>query len=483
MSDIAGRAMRGTVVSMTGQFASQGIRFASNIILAGLVTETAFGLHALVMAITTGLWLVSDLGLGQSIVRNTRDDDEFVHTAWSIGVVRAALLLVVGCVLAVPAAAFYDEDLLLWLLPLCTLRIFFQATESGQFYLATRALKVERIVVIEVIAQLSSMLTALAIAWYTHHVVALVGSAVMSSFIRTLLTHTALPGSRMRFVCNQIAVKELVAFGKWIFLSTLCAFVAMRWDVLSLGRLEGFAVLGVYGLAIQITSVPSQIALQFSNLVLAPVLADAFRVSPALLRARLHEARAGYVPAAMLLFTGAATLAPAFFKLAYKDRFQDGGAMAQLLMITVFATFLQEASSRVLLAAGDGRGLAFTNFCKVVVTIIASLIGFAAAGFKGFLIGNGVGAIVGVVVVGLRANATGASGVLSADLGASFTFAAVLGLGCGLPVLLAPVVHVDVAWLTAFFCPLLCGPLLFMVAVRVRALRSRPATAPAPNDA
>jgi len=473
MSDIAGRAMRGTVVSMSGQLASQAIRFASNIILAGLVSETAFGLHALVMAATTGLWLVSDLGLGQSIVRSTRDDDDFVHTAWSIGVVRAAVLLVAGCLLAVPAAAFYDEDLLLWLLPLCTLRIFFQATESGQFYLATRALKVERVVVIEVVAQLSSMLTAVAVAFYTHHVVALVGAAVMSAFIRTALTHVALPGKRMRFVWNEQAVKELVAFGKWIFLSTLCAFIAMRWDVFSLGRLEGFAVLGVYGLAIQVTSVPSQIATQFSNLVLAPVLADAFRVSPSSLRERLHEARAGYVPAAMLLFTGAATLAPAFFKLAYKDRFPDGGAMAQLLMLTVFTTFLQEASSRVLLAAGDGRGLAFTNLCKVLVTIVATLIGFTVAGFAGFLVGNGVGAIVGVIVVGIRANASGGSGVLGADLGAAAVFAVLLAVGCGLPVVLAPTLRVDVAWLTALACPLLCGPLLFMVWRRVGVLRAR----------
>ena len=472
-TDIAGRATRGTIVSMSGQLASQGIRFGNNIVLAGLVSQTAFGLHAMVMAITTGLWLVSDLGLGQSIVRSNRDDDEFVHTAWTIGMVRAGVLLLLGCLLAVPASRFYDQPILLWLLPLCTLRIFFQAAESGQFHLATRALKVERIVSIEVVAQLTAMITAVGVAVLTHHVVALVGAAVMSALVRTALTHLALPGRRMRFVWSTAAVTELVAFGKWIFLSTLCAFVALRWDVLSLGRLEGFAVLGVYGLAIQVTSVPSQIATQFSNLVLSPVLAEAWRESPSLLRERLHEARAGYVPAAMLLFTGAATLAPAFFKLAYKGRFPDGAVMAQLLMLTVFATFLQEASSRVLLAAGDGRGLAFTNASKVAVTIVATIVGFALADFEGFLVGNGVGAIAGVVVVGVRANASGASGVLAADLRAAATFAVVLAIGCALPALLAQRLDVDVAWLTAAACPLLCGPLLLIVLRLVKARTRR----------
>ncbi|HEY1098911.1 MAG TPA: oligosaccharide flippase family protein, partial [Myxococcota bacterium] len=312
MSDVATKAMRGTVVSMGGQLVTQGIRFANNIVLARLVDETAFGLHALVMAVTTGLWLMSDLGIGQSIVRSHRDDDDFVHSAWTIGMLRAGLLFVVGCLLAPATAWFYDEKQLLWLLPLCTVRIVFQAAESGAFYVATRQLQVSRLVGIEVAAQLTAMLVAIGVARLTHHAVALVGAAVVSAIVRTTLTHLALPGARMRLRWDRAAVDEVVAFGKWIFLSTVCAFIALRWDVLSLGRLEGFALLGVYGLAIQVTSVPSQIATQFSTLVLTPVLAEAYRASPSTLQTQLHEARAGYVPAGLLLFTGAATLAPAF---------------------------------------------------------------------------------------------------------------------------------------------------------------------------
>jgi hypothetical protein len=77
--------------------------------------------------------------LGHSLVRNNRDDDTFLHTACTLGVVRAVLLIVAGGVLAPIVAAFYDEPLLLWLLPLCALRIFFQATESSQFTASSTA--------------------------------------------------------------------------------------------------------------------------------------------------------------------------------------------------------------------------------------------------------------------------------------------------------------------------------------------------------
>jgi O-antigen/teichoic acid export membrane protein len=470
MAEAATRAMRGTVVAMTGQLLTQALRFASNIIMARLVSEVAFGQHALVMTITTGLWLVSDLGLGHSLVRHTRDDDTFVHTAWTMGVVRAVLLLVAGGVLAPIVAAFYDEPLLLWLLPLCALRIFFQAAESSQFYLATRRVRVERVVALEVTAQVSSIAVAVSVGYATHHVVALVAAAVVSAFVRTTLTHLVL-GARMRFVWDRAARHELLAFGKWVFLSTLFAFVAMRWDVFSIGRLQGFAVLGVYGLAIQVTSVPSQMATQFCAMVLGPVLAEAWRDGPSTLSARLREARAGYVPMALLLFLGAATLAPLFFKLAYKDRFVDGGGMAQLLMLTVFATFIQEATSRALVAAGDGRGLAVTNASKVGVTIVATLIGFTQFGFVGFLVGNGVGALAGVVIIGLRARGLGLHDALRADLQTLALFLLLVALSCGVPWLLSPVVHVDVAMLTAAACPLVCVPLLVRVLRRARQLR------------
>ncbi|HEY1097351.1 MAG TPA: hypothetical protein VGF99_00425, partial [Myxococcota bacterium] len=157
----------------------------------------------------------------------------------------------------------------------------------------------------------------------------------------------------------------------------------------------------------------------------------------------------------------------------YKDRFVGGGVMAQLLMTTVFATFLQEASSRALIAAGDGPGLAVTNAVKVGATIIATLLGFTFAGFAGFLVGNGIGAVVGLVVVGVRARRAGIAGVLAADVRAASVFVLVLAVGCGLPVLLAPIVHVHVAWLTAAMCPVLCVPLLAVVWRRVRVLRAR----------
>jgi O-antigen/teichoic acid export membrane protein len=472
MSAVAGKAIKGTVLSVVAQIVSQAMRMVSTIVMARYLSETAFGINNFVIVITTGLWMVSDVGIGHAVMRSTREDDDFVDTAWTLSTVRGVVLFVLGCIAGPIAAKVYGEPALLWLVPFVSLMILFLSAESIQIYTLQRRVDVTRVLVIDLVSQGAAMAISIPIAVLTGHVIALAAAAVGSAFVRFVLSHVALGGKRHRPRWDKPAVGEIFSFGQWVFLSTLLSFLAARWDGLSLPKLEGFALFGVYGLASQITSVPNQIAGQVVSMVLTPILADAFRGSPEQLRQKLGEARSAYLPAAMLLFLGAATTAPAFFLLAYnKPAFQAAGPMTQVLMLQVWLAFLQEASSRAMVAAGDGRGLAFTNGLKVAATVLATLVGFQVGGFEGFVAGTIVGALVGVVVVGVRLRQQGLPG-LGGDLGATVVFVALGGVACYGPVALAPVVGVHAAWLTLVSCVLVCGPLGLYVARKVRSVRA-----------
>lgn len=483
----AGRALRGTAISLIGQLVTQLLRFGSNIVLARFLPESAFGINAMVFALTTGLWLISDVGIGASIIRSRRDDADFINTAWTLSVLRGFTLFFMGCIAGPIAAWFYGEPQLVWLLPFCSLMVLLLASESCAYWVAQRNMNVARPMAIDIASQVVALFVSIPLAIYTQSVIALAAAAVVSALVKFALTHIALPGPRMRIRWDKTALNEIFNFGQWIFVSTLFSFLAMRWDVFSLGRLEGFALLGVYGLAGQITSVPNQISVQVTNQILTPVLSDAFRGSSEQLKLRLAQARRAYVPAGALLFLGAATTAPAFFLIAYREGFHGAGPMAQLLMIPAWLSFLQEASSRALLAAGDGRGLALGNAVKVVATIVATLVGFSFFGFWGFVVGCGVGAVSGVIVVALRLKKHNVE-VLGPDLMATSVFIVVGGVACGLPWLIAPwlpaidldvmgcglpgVIGIHPAALTLISCVVLCAPLAWVVLGRVREARS-----------
>ena len=71
----AQRVMRGAAFTSGGFVLSQGMRFASNLVLARLLFPEAFGLMALMSMVLTGLTMLSDTGVPQSIMQNKRGDD------------------------------------------------------------------------------------------------------------------------------------------------------------------------------------------------------------------------------------------------------------------------------------------------------------------------------------------------------------------------------------------------------------------------
>src|SRR4051794_31786373 len=105
-------ATHGSLWTIAGYGTSQVLRFGSNLVLAKLLFPQAFGLMAIVNGVMQGLVMLSDVGIGQSIIRhNRRDDPEFYNTAWTLQVIRGMLLAIMGVALAWPIGQFYNPFL------------------------------------------------------------------------------------------------------------------------------------------------------------------------------------------------------------------------------------------------------------------------------------------------------------------------------------------------------------------------------------
>lgn len=455
---MAARAAKGTAFAAAGQLVVQAMRLASNLLLTRLLDPDAFGLMAIVLAVTAGLQLISDVGIWQGIVRSPRGDDpDFQNTAWTLGAVRGAMLFVVGCAAAWPVSAFYGRRELLWLLPLCALQALILGLESTKAAIASRRMQVGTILVMELTAQAVGFITAAVVGVWTRSVVALAAAALASVSTHAVMSHAFLPGPTNRIRWERAALREIFGFGGWIFVSTLLFFAGTRWDVFALGRLEGMSLLGVYGLSQLITQVPVQIAERVSGAVLMPALAERFREAPHEFENDVRRARALLFPAAAVLFLGAAMTAPAFFRI-YRDAYEHAGWMTQLLVGVAWCGFVQDTTSRVLLALGDSRSLAIASGVRLVATILLTAIGFTYGSVVGFIVGNGVGAFLGALVAGWALSARGIP-VVVFDLAGTGLFFAALALGCGAPRILAPFVDVDADWLTSCAAVVVLGPI------------------------
>ncbi len=212
------RFLRGSVFTLGGYAASQALRLASNLILTRLLFPEAFGLMALVAVIMQGLAMFSDVGVSPAIMQSKRGDDQrFLDTAWTIQVLRGALLWLVACVIAIPVAQIYDEPLLAWVLPCSGISLLIAGFNPTRVDTANRHLLLGRLTGLDLIAQVLGLIIAVVLAWFLQTVWALVISGVATAIILLVLYSVFLPGAANRFLWEKSAAAELISFGKWDF--------------------------------------------------------------------------------------------------------------------------------------------------------------------------------------------------------------------------------------------------------------------------
>ena len=395
-TSIRKRAVRASAVTLGGYATAQLLRIGSNMTLTRLLFPEAFGLMALISVLTAGLQMLSDVGIGPSIVQHERGEDvDFLDTAWTVQVMRGLLLWSIGIAIAYPYAWLYDEPQLVLMTMVATSHAAIAGLSSTKLYGLSRRMEVGRIVGIDLTAQISSIVTMVIIAWIYETVWALPIGALVAALVKTVLSQLAIEGPVNRLRWHRESSRDILHFGKWIFVSTLVGYVALRLDIFVLGRLLPLDLLGIYSIAGLLAALPQLITGRLMNAVLFPALAEAARKDRAGLPQALAEVRAVMLPAAMAAVLAIVVLGPAFFRLLYDDRYHDAGWIAQLLMASAWFGLLIHVGSRTLLALGDSRSLAIANAVRLGATIIGSLGGYWLGELPGLIIGVAGGGLAG----------------------------------------------------------------------------------------
>ncbi|MCO6437414.1 MAG: oligosaccharide flippase family protein [Phycisphaerae bacterium] len=380
---IRARAVRGSIWTILGYGTSQVLRLAGNVVLARLLVPEAFGLMTLVNVVLQGLQMFSDVGIGPSIIQNRRGDDPaFLNTAWTVQVIRGGALWVAACVLAVPLASFYEQPELAALLPAAGLFALATGFNSTALFIHNRNLALGRLTMLELLAQALGL--TVTIVWAVLHptVWALVAGTVLGGAIRMTLSHLLLPGVPCRLRWDSQAARELVHFGRWIFLSTLTTFLAAQSDKLIFAKTIPFAMLGVYGIAFLFATMPTQVIVRIGSSVVFPAYSRVVREGGNLPSAYVRARRP-------LLLVGAALITltiasgPYFVRSLYKPEFHAAGGLMQLLAVMAWFQILECTNGSALLATGRPSWVAAGNFAKLVGLIALIPLGFGLYGFYG----------------------------------------------------------------------------------------------------
>lgn len=386
-SSLKKKAIIGAAWTLFGYGGSQALRLVSNLILTRLLVPEIFGLMALVTTFQVGLNLFSDIGIRPSIIQNQRGEDPmFLNTAWTLQVIRGFWIWFACTLVAWPVSQFYGDTRLLWLLPITALASIFQGFESTSLAILNRRMAIGKLTIFEFQMQIISLIVMIALAWFNRSIWAIVGGILIGGFIRMIWSHRLVPEHNDRFAWDKESLKELISFGRWIFISTAMTFLAAQADRLILGKLFSFEMLGIYTIAFTFADLPRQIVQRISGQVMFPVISQYAQLPRASLRAKILPKRWLLMVGMALGLTFLICFGDLIILILYDERYKQGAWMLPILALGLWPLMLSLTIDKALFAIGNPKFVAFGNICKFIYMLILLPLAFYQMGVLGAII-------------------------------------------------------------------------------------------------
>lgn len=304
------RALRAGGWSFVGYGLSQAIRLGSNLVMTRLLVPEMFGVLAIATMVTGIIWMLSDIGLNQNIVQSQRGDEPaFLDTAWVVQIFRGGVLWLAALLLSValhfanlrgmfPTQSVYASPVLPLVIAVSSFSVIIISFQSTKMATAHRNFDQRRLIQIELIGQFAAVTVMIVIGVMSRSIWALVAGGLVASLTTMVLSHTWLSGHRNRFRWEKNALRELIDFGKWIFVSSAAYVLAANGDRLLLGGLVDAHVLGLYAIAMLIIGAIEGGMSKLFSAVSLPAFSEIARSDPSRLREVYYKLR---VPSDLLL--------------------------------------------------------------------------------------------------------------------------------------------------------------------------------------
>jgi O-antigen/teichoic acid export membrane protein len=399
MSSLRQRALKGSFVTILGFGGAQFLRLASNLVLTRLLFPEIFGLMALVQVFLTGLEMVSDLGLTPSIVQNRRGDDRaFLETAWTLQILRGALLWLAACAIAPAAAAFYDQPILAQLLPAGSLSMLILGFSSIGIATASRHLRLVRVMGLDLGTQLFGIVVMVVLAWLTGSIWSLVIGTLASNVAKAALSHLILKApARLRL--ERAAALEMLHFGKYILLGSLAGFMLGNADRLVLGKFVTLTDLAIYNIGFFLATVPLMVSHQVIQKVMLPLYAQRPPKESAENRLRLSQARCLLTLAAVTSSLLLAFAGDWLVRTLYDARYHGAGPVLVLMCLAVLPRVVTASYGTLLLAEGNSRHFTLLMIMGAVLQTGFIYLGVRLWGLPGVILAPLPASLIGYPVV------------------------------------------------------------------------------------
>jgi O-antigen/teichoic acid export membrane protein len=295
MNDSLAKQAGAAVGWKTAQLAGVKIIFLARLlILARLLSPEDFGLLAIAMVAIGFLLSITNLGMIPALVQHPDADENLYDGAWTVGVLRALTITGVVSLAAPVIAHLFAEPRATEIIRVLAFRPLLEAVSSIKVAELTRKFRFRSLALISLSEATVEAIIAIALV-YVFGVWALVVGALAGAMAGVVMSYFLAP-YRPRLSLDRAAIRPLIRYGRWVFLTGLVSLTGSSVLQVVVSRRLGVAELGLYFLAAKLAFLPYEMASQVVGSVAFP------------LYARLQSNAAQAVQAFQTILTGIASM-------------------------------------------------------------------------------------------------------------------------------------------------------------------------------
>jgi lipopolysaccharide exporter len=362
------------------------LRLISSLIVTRLLTPEAYGIFAIVLSILFIIELISDVGTVGLLIRHPRGDEKrFIHTIWTVRLLRNVGNFALLFLCAPLIAAFYREPVLSSALRLLSFWFLLFGAESMSFVLAQRDRRARISNYCELAANAVMTVFVIAMATVVRNHFALISGVLLQRALLAAASYFFYRNIGVGFAFDREALTDQFRFARIVLPSSILTMVLSQYDKLVLLKLFNLTLLGIYGIASNIVAPITGVIMHNARTVLYARCAEYFRSNPATARDRYYSENQRLLLVGSSIPAVVAGFSQFMVKLLYDPRFAAAGTMLLILGLGAVISAFQNASENLLVASGRTHVVLIANCIRLASVVPATFIGFYLFGFYGFL--------------------------------------------------------------------------------------------------
>ncbi len=379
-------------------FLQKFISFGTTVILARILGPANYGLFALALVVIGAFGLFKSLGIEAALIQRKDKIDEAANTAlFIIPFLGIILYLLLAAVSPLIGSMMHNDELPKVIRALGFVFVLWSISRVP-LSLLEKQMKFRLVSIAELSGTACFSIVAIMLARNGWGVWSLVYAYIFNAFVFIVFVWICAKW-RPRLYFNWDIARQLLNFGKFIFLSSFVGFLKRNLDNLLVGKILGVVSIGLYAVAFNVANFISDYLGNRVYRVSFPAFSKLQDNKEDLIKAYLKVLRLTSM-IALPVALGILASGDKFLVLAYGDKWLEAIPALKILAFAGFFNALISNNEAVLLSRGKSRKTFILNFMQVSIFFllivpaaryfkiegVAWVVSFAS--FSGFILGT-----------------------------------------------------------------------------------------------